>query len=374
MTAITDAPGSVLADYRLRARGTLNISLLPPSIYKRVYEGFNYRLRVFAGGRWASRCRPVTIVFLLTERCNARCLHCDIWKNSGKEETPSLEALKATIQEIRDWLGPVQVTFTGGEALLKPYTPELVRYASSIGLMVELLTHGYWEDQARIEQLALAHPYRVTISFDGVGSVHDKVRGREGFFARTARTIDTLRRMRSEHDLKYTILLKTVLMRHNLDEAVKIADFAAENRLEVFYQPIEQNYNTSEDAEWFKHSENWPSNPDHAIAVVKSLINQKRAARPITNSFEQLEVMADYFRDPAGLRVSIQNHTAHERRPICSALTNIQVQANGDVVLCPSISPVGNISQRSIRDIWKHRPHLWEKGCCLEWRTPSASD
>ena len=351
----------------------MNFTLLPTPVYKRIYEGFNYRLREFAGGRWASYCRPVTIVFLLTERCNARCLHCDIWKNRGKEETPPVETLKSTIREVRAWLGPVQVTFTGGEALLKPYTPELVRYASSLGLMVELLTHGYWEDQSRIEQLALARPFRVTISFDGIGSVHDKVRGREGFFARTARTIDTLRRMRSEHALNYSILLKTVLMRHNLDEAAKIAEFATENQLEVFYQPIEQNYNTSEDPEWFLHSENWPTDTNHAATVVKRLISQKRAGRPIKNSFDQLEVMADYFLDPARLRVSIQNHTAHERRPICSALTNIQVQANGDVVLCPSIPPVGNIASASIRDIWKNRPHLWEKGCCLEWRTRTAA-
>ncbi len=352
----------------------MNISLIPEAVYKRVYEGLNYRLRVFAGGRWASYCRPVTIVFLLTERCNARCLHCDIWKNTGKEETPPLDVLKGAVREIRDWLGPVQVTFTGGEALLKPYTPELVGYASSLGLMVELLTHGYWEDQSRIEALALARPSRVTISFDGLGSVHDRVRGREGFFARTARTIDTLRRMRSEHNLGYSILLKTVLMRHNLDEAAKIADFAAENQLEVLYQAIEQNYNTSEDPDWFKHSDNWPVDIEHAVNVVQGLIELKKAGRPIANSLHQLEVMADYFRDPAKLRVAIQNHTAHERRPICSALTNIQVQANGDVVLCPSIAPVGNIGKSSIREIWKNRPHLWEKGCCLEWRLPKAPD
>ena len=347
----------------------MSIGLIPATLYRRIYEVFNYRLRVFAGGRWASRCRPVTIVFLLTERCNARCLHCDIWKNTGSEKTPSLDILKGAVQEIRNWLGPVQITFTGGEALLKPYTPDLVRYASSLGLTVELLTHGYWEDQSRIQALAEARPSRVTISFDGVGSVHDTVRGREGFFARTARTIETLRRLRTEQDLRYSILLKTVLMRHNLDEAAKIADFAAKKQLEVFYQAIEQNYNTSENPEWFKQSENWPIDIDHAVEVVNGLIALKRAGRPITNSFEQLEVMVDYFHNPEKLRVAIQNHTAHERRPICSALTNIQVQANGDVVLCPSIPPVGNIAESSLRDIWKNRPRLWEEGCCLEWRS-----
>ena len=40
--------------------------------------------------------------------------------------------------------------FTGGKALLKPYTIDLVEHASAAGLYVEVLTHGYyWDDQNR---------------------------------------------------------------------------------------------------------------------------------------------------------------------------------------------------------------------------------
>lgn len=352
----------------------MNITVLPDALYKRIYEGINYRLRVFGGGKWAAHCRPVTIVFLLTERCNARCIHCDIWKNRGKEEPPSVEVLKSTLREFRSWLGPVQVTFSGGEALLKPYTTDLVQYASSLGLLVEILTHGYWEDQGRIEALAQARPWRVTVSFDGLGEVHNKIRGRDDFFDKTSRTIETLRRKRGENHQQIPILLKTVIMQHNLDDVCKVADFAAEHQLEVFYQPIEQNYNTSEDPDWFQHCENWPADPSHAAEVVKQLIEMKRGGKPIMNSVEQLQVMVEYFKTPAELRVAVQNHTAHERRPICSALTNIQVQANGDVVLCPSIPPVGNIKESSIREIWRNRPHLWEKGCCLDWRASQSPE
>src|SRR5512141_1555885 len=92
---------------------------------KRVYEGLNNRLRL-AGDRWAKFCRPVSIMFLLTELCNARCLHCDIWKNKGREAAPTVERLKEVVSEIRSWIGPMHLVFTGGEALLKPYATELV--------------------------------------------------------------------------------------------------------------------------------------------------------------------------------------------------------------------------------------------------------
>jgi hypothetical protein len=78
-------------------------------VYKRLYEGLNYRLRAVAGGRWASQCNPTSIVLLLTELCNARCLHCDIWKNRGKEDSPDFEQWKQ-VMTIAPVARSVQVT------------------------------------------------------------------------------------------------------------------------------------------------------------------------------------------------------------------------------------------------------------------------
>ena len=85
-------------------------------LHKRLYEGVHHRLRTLAGGRWASLCRPTSIALLLTEQCTARCLHCDIWKNTAREENPDAAQWRQVVDDLRDWLGPVQVVFTGGEA------------------------------------------------------------------------------------------------------------------------------------------------------------------------------------------------------------------------------------------------------------------
>ena len=164
--------GSVLLRWSRKSMRTLD------SFYRRCHEGLNYRLRTFAGGRYASSCRPVSIVILLTELCNARCVHCDIWKNRGKEESPELSEWKATLLELRRWLGPVQLVISGGEALMKPYALDLVEYGISLGFFVELLTNGFWDDQSRFERLALAEPGRVTFSLDGIGKTHSLIRGR----------------------------------------------------------------------------------------------------------------------------------------------------------------------------------------------------
>lgn len=344
-----------------------------PSVYRRVYAATNYRLRTIARGRVASHCRPTSIALLMTERCNARCIHCDIWKNHGQEDRPTGEQWKTVLSDLRSWLGPVHVVLTGGEAMLNRDTLDLVRYGSSLGLFIELLSHGFWEDQTKIEELALARPSRITISFDGVGETHNLIRGRDDFARKTYRTIQTLKRMRSEHDLDLAIRLKTVIMRQNLDDLANVARFAKENGLELFYQPIEQNYNTTEDPNWFEHSETWPDDPEAAIAAVRELCELKRRGLPIANTVEQLDAMVPYFLEPRGSRVAVRLHSAHEGGRTCVATITLQIQANGDVRPCSFKGAIGNIKSESIRKIWQARPKWWQQGCCIQERLNSVT-
>jgi MoaA/NifB/PqqE/SkfB family radical SAM enzyme len=341
-------------------------------VRRRLHEGINYRLRTVWGGRFASRVRPVNPTILLTELCNAKCVHCDIWKNRGREDSPTLDQWKNVAADLRSWLGPVVLGLTGGEALLKPFTTELVAYAASIGLLVEILTHGYWEDQSKIESLVLAKPWRVTISVDGIGDLHNKIRGRQKFWERTSRSIETVKRVRKEHNLKTLLRLKNVIMSHNLDGVIDVARFANQPGVDVFFQPIEQNYNTPEDSRWWEHTDNWPRDTAKAVHVIEQLVQLKRQAYHIGNSYEQLEVMIPYFRNPEALRLSVQSHEAHERRILCSALNMLQIQANGDVTTCTAQRPVGNIKTTPVWEIWENRPHWWESGCCLEQRLSHA--
>jgi len=334
--------------------------------YRRVSDAGNRRLRTLLNGRFAHWCRPESISILLTYRCNARCVHCDIWKNKGREDLPTPQEWKRCIDDLAKWLGPAMVTFTGGEALLQPFTPEVVAHAVSRGLFVELLTHGYWSDRSRLERVALANPWRITMSMDGVGETHSTVRGRANFWELSHGSLMELARWRRERKLDYIIRLKTVVMSHNLDSVADVARFARENGAEVFYQPVEQNYNTPDDPFWHRSSPNWPRDSAKAIGAVEELIQLQQQGYPITNLRSQLEVMREYFRDPDRLNSSVRGHTAHERRQACAALSMLQLEANGDVRVCSGSPAVGNIREQRIRDIWNARPRWWRGGCCQE--------
>jgi MoaA/NifB/PqqE/SkfB family radical SAM enzyme len=334
----------------------------------------SYRLRALQHGRFAVHCRPTSIIFLMSERCNSRCTHCDIWKNRGKEEDiPTFEQWKKVLDDIRHWLGPAQVTLSGGEALLRRDTPDILRHGSSIGLMMELLSHGYWPDAKRMEQVAKAKPWRVTISLDGVGESHNTVRGRPDFWSKTSASIDTLLRMRAQESLHYKIQLKTVVMRQNFEAVTDIARFAGEKGVDVFYQPIEQNYNTEADPLWYEKSPNFPPDRGKVVQKVDELIALQEQGLPIRNSRAQLEVMKNYFQDPGGLSQAVQGHSAHEGRQLCSGIIGLQIQANGDVRNCSRMPTFGNIRETPIRELWRNRPQYWLSGCCLN-SPPVAGD
>ncbi len=337
-----------------------------------VYKGIHYRLRTVAGGQFAAHCRPVSIILLVTENCSAKCLQCDIWKNKFREDT-TLEEWKTLLSDLRQWLGPVHILISGGEALMKGYTVDLVEHAGKIGLFLEILTHGYWKDQNKIERLARARPWKVTMSLDGLGEIHTVVRGRPNFWEMSQQTLNTLLRLRQEENLGYTIRLKNVMMSYNVDDIVKLAKFAEKDGVEIFYQPIEQNYNTPDDPQWYLRSENWPKDTPRVLANVRELIAMKKSGTShIANSIEQLEAMIPYFQDPDSSRISVQMHSAHEKRRSCNALTTLQLQSNGDVTVCTGVPPVGNFRENPIREIWENRTRFWEEGCCLDKRCSTA--
>jgi MoaA/NifB/PqqE/SkfB family radical SAM enzyme len=161
-------------------------------------------------------------------------------------------------------------------------------------------------------------------------------------------------------------------MRQNLDSACDVAHYANQDGMHVFYQPIEQNYNTVEDPNWFEDSNTWPEDAEKAVATVKQLIQLKRKGLHIANSYAQLEAMIPYFRNPGALRIATQSHSAHERKTVCAALTMLQIEADGNVTVCTAMQPVGNIKTAGIREIWESRPRWWEGSCCLERRCTVA--
>jgi MoaA/NifB/PqqE/SkfB family radical SAM enzyme len=169
---------------------------------------------------------PLSLTISVTRRCNSRCLTCNVWKDHpGKE---------LTIEEYRDIFkgigtAPFYVTFSGGEPFLRKDFAEVCREACRILKpdAVTIPTNGLlgdkiFTDMQRIIDGRGSARIIVNLSLDGVGDLHDHIRGIPGGFEKVMSTYNLLRRINSPG---LQIGFHSVISKYNVHEIPKIYEF-----------------------------------------------------------------------------------------------------------------------------------------------------
>lgn len=134
---------------------------------------------------------PIDCVVALTYNCNARCTMCDIWKIKNSPEL-TLEDLAKLPDSLRD------VNISGGETFLRKDLPEVVATIKKACPKARLVisSNGFLPpviDKAMDKILKIAPDIGVAISIDGMGKMHDEMRGTPGGFDRCMESIRILK-------------------------------------------------------------------------------------------------------------------------------------------------------------------------------------
>jgi len=132
---------------------------------------------------------PVLILFPHS-RCNCRCLMCDIWRSTAKDELSATHVAR-WVDEWRD-LGVRRVVLSGGEALLHSHLWELCDVLGGAGIGVSLLTAGLPLKRHAAELVRRVD--HVIVSLDGPQPVHDRIRNVPRAFLRLAQGVAEIRR------------------------------------------------------------------------------------------------------------------------------------------------------------------------------------
>ena len=108
-----------------------------------------------------------TLRLYLTNSCNLRCKHCFMYASSAFDDELTLTEITRLIEACRGY-GCVKVILTGGEVMMREDFSDVLKFADSMGIYVQVLTNGTlvsWTDKS-IHDLS---PYidEVQVSIDG---------------------------------------------------------------------------------------------------------------------------------------------------------------------------------------------------------------
>ena len=166
-------------------------------------------------------------------KCNLKCLHC--YSSSGPQQRTSLNLDQLCLAvDVLQAEGFNAVGISGGEPLLYPQLPELLRYIREKGLISTVTTNGTLIDDSRAAMLSRLASV-VAVSLDGMPESHNRMRGNRHAFEHMAAGVARLRNAKVPFGFIFTLSL------HNLHELGWIADFAVAQRATLLQvHPLEE--------------------------------------------------------------------------------------------------------------------------------------
>lgn len=127
---------------------------------------------------------PQQIWIGVTSKCQCSCVHCCVNGSDRLESAGELtkDEIFDLIDSARE-LGCLEVSFFGGEPLLKPELTQLVEYASGKGMLTTVFTNGLLLTQEKIRELKDVGLSYCNVSLDsGTPERHNQLRGvKKGF-------------------------------------------------------------------------------------------------------------------------------------------------------------------------------------------------
>jgi MoaA/NifB/PqqE/SkfB family radical SAM enzyme len=184
---------------------------------------------------------PKVIQLPITYNCNARCVMCNIWQMDHSGEA-TVEEFAGFMQD--DIFKEVEaVGINGGEPSLVPnlyeYAEEILKLPSLKSL--NIISHGFSPKPLfkNVEKIYASCKKRgiqfhIAISLDGVGEIHNTVRGRPKVFEKTTGTIDEIIKNQDKYCDSYDI--GCTIVNQNIDYLIELDTYAKSKNYNIKYR------------------------------------------------------------------------------------------------------------------------------------------
>ena len=308
---------------------------------------------------WRAPLKPEVVSLAVTNRCNSHCIMCNIWQRAG--EIPNIKSQELSRNEIIGLFSQplfsrlVELDLTGGEphlrddladtvlgiaSLKKSYLPRLRSIViTSNGLLPERVISN---NRKILEGIRGKNVDLVSVaSLDGIGEMHDLIRGTGGAFELAMRTIYGLLELRQEYP-NYFIGIKTTILPDNINSLDGILAFAREKRLFHIISPV-----------FF--TETRFRNIDRKEKLGLGTAEHEKALK----FYSRNELDTSYFYS------RVQSFLATGRKCwSCTAAYNYMfIEFDGSVYPCELLSgQIGNVRMQNLEGIWRSaQARYWRK-------------
>jgi len=167
---------------------------------------------------------------MLTKRCNLHCAFCDITNineemgfDDARKVIDNVSKLKATLLVI-----------TGGEPFLHPQLFDIVKYAKKKGLKVCITTNGTLIEEY-FDEIVDSQVDILSVSLDGLGSVHDTLRNRPGLAEKVKEAILRVKKLEPKGQ---AVSINFVITNKNLDELEQVYRWAQREKIFMDFWPV----------------------------------------------------------------------------------------------------------------------------------------
>lgn len=172
--------------------------------------------------------RHTLLHYYITNRCNSKCIFCDIWHESKKYDAVAEDVIRNLYNARKS--GCSFVDFTGGEPLLHPDLPLFLKEAKRVGLITSVTTNCLLFRKRAHELDNMIDLLHFSIDSSDA-SEHNRFRGVD-CFNHVIDSINEAKKYRLVPDLLFTYT------NENIDHADGIYTIAKNNRLMMILDPV----------------------------------------------------------------------------------------------------------------------------------------
>lgn len=289
--------------------------------------------------------KPERLGFLVTRRCNSKCIMCSIWKTGDSVKELSLGEIREILSNpLFDSLK--SVALSGGEPTLRE---DLARVAETIldcqpGIKeMGIDTNGLEPSlvRQRVKDILSLPAYRrldsfsVGISLDGYGAIHEKIRRVPHAFDRVAETIQLLKELQLSSP--FDAHLACVVQPLNVGSLPQLSKFAREVELPITFLPLCLSDVFIDN----EHSKQQLTLSHDQLEELENFLTSQQHYLPLT----KVAFWQDYFRIIRGER---------RRTPCVLVYHAVFLDADGSLFICGADKSLiyGNVHDAPVDKIW----------------------